>query len=386
MPRASLKQRKDGRYVVKYKGKQIYGGTQSEAYAKRDAYRRQLEAGLRAETEGLTVAAYAHRWIDIHKRDVTLKTRNGAIRELNLLLDAVGDMLLKDVVPSDIQRVLNLRAGKSASYIRHLSQTINTFFRSALGDRMIAFNPCVSVAPPRGKSGSHRAIEDWERELILTCGHRFRPAAMTMLYAGLRRGEVLALNVDRDVDFHAMTLTVREAVRFEGNTAILSSPKSEAGNRVIPLLDVLADALRTIRGLVAPAAHGGMMSETAFRRAWSGFISHMEAVCNGDTKRWYGKRSGQDELPPWKAVTIRPYDLRHSYCTMLYNAGVDLKTAQKWMGHADQTMTLRIYTHLTRQMEVESERKLRSSLNATIQNGIQNCIQDTNKQALPIAK
>jgi len=41
---------------------------------------------------------------------------------------------------------------------------------------------------------------------------------------------------------------------------------------------------------------------------------------------------------------------------MLYDAGVDLKTAQKWMGHADIKMTQAIYTHLSENREKEAEK------------------------------
>ncbi|MBT3319156.1 MAG: tyrosine-type recombinase/integrase, partial [Clostridia bacterium] len=38
--------------------------------------------------------------------------------------------------------------------------------------------------------------------------------------------------------------------------------------------------------------------------------------------------------------------LRHDYATSLYKANVDIKTAQKLLGHSDIKMTLQIYTHL----------------------------------------
>lgn len=47
-----------------------------------------------------------------------------------------------------------------------------------------------------------------------------------------------------------MTITVREAVRFEGNMYVLDDPKTEAGKRVIPMLDVLADVLQGMHGLI----------------------------------------------------------------------------------------------------------------------------------------
>ena len=80
----------------------------------------------------------------------------------------------------------------------------------------------------------------------------------------------------------------------------------------------------------------------------------------------------------WKEYWVRPHDLRHSYCTMLYDSGIDLKTAQKWMGHADQTMTPRVYTHLTAEREEESARLLREKVNARVQSGVQIPIEHKN--------
>ena len=84
---------------------------------------------------------------------------------------------------------------------------------------------------------------------------------------------------------------------------------------------------------------------------------------NGCSKRW--------AKSAWQPVEIRPHDLRHSYCTMLYDSNVSLKTAMRWMGHADQTMTMQIYTHLTETRQKADENALRNAQNSTFggQNG-----------------
>ena len=48
-------------------------------------------------------------------------------------------------------------------------------------------------------------------------------------------------------------------------------------------------------------------------------------------------------------VTATPYQYRHAYATMLYTAGVDLKTAQIYLGHSDIRTTADIYTHLSQE-------------------------------------
>ncbi len=78
----------------------------------------------------------------------------------------------------------------------------------------------------------------------------------------------------------------------------------------------------------------------------------------GEKKAAIGKILRQ--LCEWKGVTwvidnkITPHMLRHTYATLLYDAGVDVKSAQKYMGHSSVDVTLEIYTHLSRFREEES--------------------------------
>ena len=382
MPKPSLTKRTDGRYRVKYQGKQFYGSTQKEAYAKRDEYRRMLEAGIRAEAEGLTVKAYARRWVSTYKAHLSDAAYNVHVRILNRFCahEGIGDRAIKDINTIDIQGFYNEYQDMSHSTICDVRDTIKGLFKYALADRVIQYDPTIKATLPKGKKGTHRVITDRERDLINRVQHKLRPAVMVMLYAGLRRGEVLALDIDRDVDFTNKTITVREAVRFEGQLhPLIVSPKTDAGARTIPLLDVLAHELHGLHGLVAANATGQHMSHSAWRAAWDSYISAMETLDNGCQKRWYGrtkehqalKEAGQ--LPPWRDVTMRAHDLRHSYCTMLYDADVDVKTAQAWMGHADQEVTLAIYTHLTAERQKRATESLENAAKklAGVQNGVQ---------------
>ena len=369
MPSAHLKKRKDGRYRKVYQGLPFYGYTEKEALENAAAYKRDLDAGLRAEAAGLTVAQYASQWVAIHKAHVGYRQYNDCVNHLYRMAGRIGEKRLRDIVMSDIQEVYNDLSVYKKDHISHAVTTINAMFRSAVVDRLIPFNPCQGARRPKATSGTHRALTAQERELVENMTeHRFYPAVMTMLYAGLRRGEVLALNIDRDIDFTAREIHVREAVRFESNQPIIASPKTEAGERTIPLVDVLANVLRGRHGLVAPSASGGHMSERAFRAAWSSFLTQAEETLNGDTKRWYGHRKGQDDAwrkaHPWQTIDLRTHDFRHSYCTMLYELGIKIRPAMLWMGHADDSMIRQIYTHLSDPELLKSTKQLHDGLNA----------------------
>jgi integrase len=106
----------------------------------------------------------------------------------------------------------------------------------------------------------------------------------------------------------------------------------------------------------------------------------METAINGMHKRWYGKtkehkriqneakmlreagkeeeaKAKEGEIPPWIEFTVVPYDLRHSFCTMCRDNGVELHTCIEWMGHADATMIMKIYDEVSdNRSKTEAER------------------------------
>ena len=263
--------------------------------------------------------------------------------------------LMKEITTDDVQRMLNGMRAYSTSYITKLMNTMRGIFASAVANGAILRNPMEGVRRVQGqKAGGHRALFPWERALILQnyAGHDFGPAAMVMMYAGLRRGEALYLDIDRDVDFVKKTLTVRGAVSFcEGNQPTETDGKTENARRVIPLVKPLELALQGRHGLLCTKEDGTLMSESAFDRKYQSFISFLEAKLNGCQKRWYGRTREHrallaqgKELPPWRSIDIRCHDFRVDFCTRNYAAGIPLKTLQAWMGHADVLLILRTYT------------------------------------------
>ena len=330
MARQKLTQRPDGRYRCRYKGKDFYGSTQREAQQKRDEYRRLIESGIKAEGAGLTVKQYAFRWVSTHKASVSDKTYNDYVKQLNVLVTALGHVRLMDVTPDDIKAVFSEHYLKySASTIKRARMLYISMFDASVESGYARTNPCRSkhAQPHKGTAGTHRTITEQERQLILTTPHRFRLGALVMLYAGLRRGEVLALRRE-DIDTKAGLIHVTKAVRYVSNQPIIAPPKTKTSVRAVPLLSQLADALPDDCDYLMPAADGRPCSDVAFRRGWDSYLLALSNAAG-------------------KTITIRPHDLRHSYFTMLRDAGVEMKLAMQWMGHADEKMILRIYDHIT---------------------------------------
>ena len=337
--RQRLTQRKDGRFKAVYKGIQFMGASEEEALKKRRDY---IEAEARNELlsrNGITVFQYASEWLPVHKAAVKRNTYNSYANYLNRLVSQIGNMPMKNVRPSDIKAVYNEFLGRSDSAIRKARMLYVDLWDCAIEDGIVRSNPCRSKAakPHKGTSGSHRALTQDEDDILLKCSAEFRTGALLMRYAGLRRGEVMALDIDRDVDFEEGIIIITRAVHFEGNEGVTGEPKTSAGFRSIPLLDVLRIELSGRHGSVCPLKKTDHVTSSAWRHIWGKFL----------------RETG---------LSIRPHDLRHSYATMLRDAGVDPKLAIRWMGHSDEKMILRIYDHPGE----ARERQAISSLNSAV--------------------
>jgi integrase len=108
--------------------------------------------------------------------------------------------------------------------------------------------------------------------------------------------------------------------------------------------------------MVCPAASGKMMSESAFRRAWDSYLHYLNIQAGG--------RDASRTRPKVSVIShITPHMFRHTYATILYDANVDVKSAQLLLGHTDVSVTLRIYTHLSLQKKSNAICNLNKHLN-----------------------
>lgn len=332
MPRAKkqhLTRRADGRYRCAYKGRYFYGRTEDEALLAREAYKRAEKRGMLSAVRPVTVGEYAAQWLPLHKRGVSAKCYNDYAVQLEKLLPVIGGKSLADVTVDDAAAVWAQFDGKSASLVRRAKMLYIALFDTAIENDLCRKNPfrAKSAQPPKAPAGTHRALTEDEILLIQHTPHRFQPAAMVMLFAGLRRGEVLALDMS-DVDLARGVIHVTKSVRFRGNRPEIVQPKTAAGVRDVPILSPLRPVLEARIWRITECVHGGVMTDRALKCAWSSYLHALSEAAG-------------------HPVNIRPHDLRHTYCTMLRDAGVDMKQAMIWMGHSDEKMILRVYDHVS---------------------------------------
>ena len=120
--------------------------------------------------------------------------------------------------------------------------------------------------------------------------------------------------------------------------------KTANADRFVPIPDnfytKLAKASHS--GYLALNQHGKKHTEYSYRWAVKSLRKEMNLSMGAKTYR-------NALLPPLPLEEdFVPYMFRHTYCTDLQKAGVDIRTAQKLMGHANISITANIYTHVDR--------------------------------------
>lgn len=376
MSKRSNTRRKDGRIAVqvylgkvdgKRKYKTVYGATQKEADAKADELRAQVRRGVDMVSPGRTFAFWAKRLLTSKQGFVSPGWHDVLTARLSHISDRFGDVDIARIRPSDVQAVLddiaavNPSTGKPSGKktMIEYSAAAKQVFRLAVLSRALDRSPMdeLVTVPPGAPQKHRRALTSEQQQWVRDTPHRAQLAAMIMMYAGLRRGELTAL-LWSDVDLLAHTISVTKS--YDARHKSVKSTKTAAGIRTVPIPDILASCLASAEhssALVFPASDGGYMTDDTWRRLWESYMRTLN--------RKYGIFVGEHTKPlPIVIDTFTPHELRHTYATILYDAGVDVLTAKELLGHTDIKTTLAIYTHLSERKRADDFSKLNAFLSS----------------------
>jgi integrase len=315
----------------------FYGTSFKDAKEQADKHKAAHKEGQNLTAAKQTVAEWAGKWLATYGSGAGYSANySNTLYVKQIAASDLGKLALADVRDAHVQMFANSISGRSKSAVMKIRSVVQRMFAKALANRMLQFDPTVAVRWTHAGEGSHRALDDSEVRLILDHWQDARAGlwSMLMLFAGLRRGEVLALRWT-DIDADAGIIHITRGLHFERNRPVYGAPKTTASVRDVPMLPPLVEALRGLYGPpraaeVCTGADGNRATMHVFTNAWTVWINALRRAAKDDT------------------LTIRAHDLRHTFCTMLFDAGVDLKTAQMLMGHDDAAMTMEIYTHLSK--------------------------------------
>ena len=380
MPKKQNTRRKDGLIAVqvylgmdenkKRKYKTVYGSTQKEANAKAEQIKSSLGKGIDVSSKKDTFKEWGERWLRLKKSEVSLKRYN-SYKSCFEKFSSIENTPISKLRPIDFQSIIsdlsniNPITNKPCSKytLSSIKNTAEQICKLAIDNRVIEYNPASSVKIPNvAKESERRALTAEEQRWIVETPHRAQTAAMIMMYAGLRRGELIPLTWD-DIDLKRRTISVNKTVEMiNGKPKVKHYAKTISGIRTIDIPKKLSNYLsiqKKSSKLVCPSANGTMITEISWKRMWESYIKELNFKY-GDFSHF--EKQPKSKFQPGGVPIVIPkitaHWLRHTFATMLYFAGVDLLTAKEQLGHSDIKTTLEIYTHLDKQFKRKSMKKL----------------------------
>jgi integrase len=269
------------------------------------------------------------------------------------VLPELGACKLSAVSRLELQDLADrwLAEGMHPSTIQGRLMPVRAVYRRALARGDVAVNPTAGLTLPAVRGGRDRVASPEEAaQLIAALPREHRALWATALYAGLRRGELMALRW-RDVDVAVGVIRVERGWdALEGPI----SPKSVKGRRRVPIAAVLRDHLVEHRQRLGHVDPDELADWLVFGRTVAEPF-HPGTVTRTAQKAWAA-------APSLDRITL--HECRHTCASLMIAAGVNAKALSTFMGHANIAITLDRYGHLMPGAEDEAAARLDAYLDA----------------------
>jgi integrase len=311
--------------------------TKAAAVAWRDDSRSAVRQRRMQAPTGETLRQAAAAWLE-GARAGLIRTRGGdpykpaTIRSYDQTLELrilpeIGSKRLSEITRNDLQDLADalVAEGRSASTISTALLPVRAIYRRAISRGEVAVNPTTMLEMPAVRGGRDRiASPDECSKLLAALPAGDRALWATAMYGGLRRGELLALQVE-DVDLGAGLIHVRHGWDPKEGQIATKNRKP----RKVPIAVVLRDYL----------------DEHLLSLGWDeglAFGATATSPFTGTTTIGRADRAWRKA----KLQRITLHECRHTFASLMIAAGVNAKALSTYMGHATIGITLDRYGHL----------------------------------------
>lgn len=272
---------------------------------------------------------------------------------VNNIYPYLGHLKFNQITTDQVQKLINhLYKNEKLSYssVKKAYVALNSCYKHAMIKKDVSINPCFGVELPSAAENTKEIVsftqdevERLKTELTKrqddgTYSYYYGAAFMLILNTGLRMGEALSLSWS-DVDLDNKIITIRKngitakKRDIDGNIIggydhrVQNSTKTSKSNRTIPINKSAEIALRQLR-------EGNKSSYVIVN-------SKSKRVLPANFERSFRvilRNAGIDKSGI--------HTLRHTFATMLYQRGVEVKMISRLLGHSSVKITYDIYVHL----------------------------------------
>ncbi|WP_210726120.1 tyrosine-type recombinase/integrase [Streptococcus pyogenes] len=302
-----------------------------------------------------TFKELSHLWLETYKLTVKPQTYDATVTRLNRhIMPTLGNMKVDKITASDIQMLINRLSKYYVNYTA-VRSVIRKVLQQGVLLGLIDYNSARDIILPRKQPNAKKKVKFIDPsdlksflEHLETSQHkRYNLYFDAVLYqlllsTGLRIGEACALEWG-DIDLENGTIAINKT--YNKNLKFLSTAKTQSGNRVI---SVDKKTLRSLK--LYQMRQRQLFNEVGARVS--------EVVFAIPTRKYFNASVRQSALDTrCKEAGIERFTFhafRHTHASLLLNAGISYKELQYRLGHANISMTLDTYGHLSKDKEKEA--------------------------------
>ena len=377
-----LRQKSNGVYSARYvdrfeNRKEIYDRNLANLKRKLNTAVYDDANGNSVEDNSITLSQWFKSWIEIHKYKVIRNNTKMYYTQLfsKHIEPSLGKKKLKDITQLNIKALLKELDQKGYHYETKNKVRIMLLdmFDKAMIDNYVLKNPCKGIRLARDEKKDTRVFSREEQMEFFECskGTFYDNLFVVAVSTGLRQGEICALTWD-DIDFEKKEISVTKTLlyqKLEGDTQKefhLNPPKTRTSKRTVPISRQCEMALKK-----QYIQRNNVMARKS-AKPLAGFENLLfttkfgTPICDQiliDAIRRIVDEINlcRDELEQFEMFSSHCF--RHTFATRCFEAGIQPKTVQTYLGHATLQMTMDLYTSVLENHKQEEMQKLESVLN-----------------------
>lgn len=385
---------RNGRYTFRYDipdpatGERIQKetpafNTAKEAYEKGIRIKAKLLTGTYIDEKNILFPDWADQWLAIYEATGKVKQRTVYTRMFSLKIakERFAGTKLKELTAFQYQELLNdmRRDGFAKSTIDLLHAPMKMLYRKAIQLKMIENNITAEVEIPTFQ----QTVEQLETEeelpqylekeelakLLKTAREMDDPqgfhALFVLAYTGMRIGELCALKTS-DIDEVNRSISITKTLydRFGVLNFQLNTPKTKSSIRKI---DVSETVIKILRQQAAwRKEYRISVADKYYKEAEFVFVNEKKLPGYPSPMKRFDEFMKLALEKAGLPTTLTPHSLRHTYTSLMAEAGVELPAIQRLLGHLNDNVTRRVYLHVTKPKKREAVEKLDSLMNGLL--------------------
>jgi len=278
-------------------------------------------------------------------------------------LDTFGFKYLTSITTEELQIFLSSKTKKlSNEYVRSLYNFLSLLFKYAERMEYLKDNPMHKVVPPKNKNTKDIKVYTLEELNLLNTRlstTNLQPAFQTGINTGVRAGECYALRWS-DVDFDNNSIVINKQLQYYNKRWCFTTLKTQNSYRAIKISNSFKQYLLNLKKQQE-------LSKQFYEASYKiNVIIDARSNTNKAVKvdDFINVKPNGQMLTPYSnkvisriasecGINFKYHNLRHTHATLLLEKGVNPRYIQQRLGHSKLEFTLRLYTHVTYNMDTK---------------------------------